>query len=182
MRIRLILSLLAGAALTAALTACGGSDETKQESASASSPTAAAQVQSSSGGDPYDYGSPATAAAAQATAAPTQAAVSAGPQAIEVKTGDFFFEPTTLAAKPGVIVVTLQNASDGNRPHTFVVKGKDGGDIAKTDRIMPGQSGKLEFAIREAGTRVLLQPPRPRRPRPEGHAHRRLAAPIGGPL
>jgi uncharacterized cupredoxin-like copper-binding protein len=141
-RKRLILGLLAGAALTLALTACGGSDDDDAAGEATAAPQATSAAATAAA-------TPAPAAAA--TTAPTQAAAAA-PQAIELRAGDFFYEPSTLNAKAGTIVVTMQNVSDGNRPHTFIVKGKDGSDMAKTDRIMPGQTGKLEFTIREAGT------------------------------
>lgn len=140
-RNRLILGLVAGAALTAALTACGGSDD-KNEAASTASPqgpSAAATIVASS------------APAAAATSAATQAA-SAAPQAIAVKAGDFFYDQTALTVKPGAVVVTMQNVSDGRRPHTFYIKGKDGSDVVKSEEIAPGQTGTIEFTIREAGT------------------------------
>jgi plastocyanin len=134
-RNRLFLGLLVGAALTIGLTACGSDDE---DAASDTAATPQATTQAA-----------ATSAATQVPAA--AAATPATPQAITVRAGDFFYEPSPLSAKVGTIVVTMQNVSTENRPHTFVVKGRDGSDMAKTERIAAGQSGTLEFTIREAG-------------------------------
>lgn len=148
---RLILGLLAGAALTAALAACGGSD--KKDSAASSTGTAAPQAgsSSSSSGDPYDYGSGSSTAAAT----PAPSAASSTAQAVEVKatSPDFAFEPKEIAVKPGAVVVTLVNNS-AQRPHNFAVKKLSGdGDLAKSaDAASNGGTATVEFTVTDKGT------------------------------
>ncbi len=135
---KLILGLLAGAALTAALTACGGSDDETATSDATQAPqaTSAAAATTSTGGG-------AAAAAPQAPAAP---------QAIAVKAGDYFFDPKDYRVRPGVITVTMTNEGP-ERPHTFVVKNRSGdGDLAKTDRVPVNANSTLEFTLMEEGT------------------------------
>ncbi len=136
---RLILGLLAGAALTAALTACGGSDDEKatSDATQASQATSAAAATTSPGGG----------AAAVATQVP------AAPQMISVKAGDYFFDPKDYRVRPGAITVTMTNEGP-ERPHTFVVKNKSGdGDLFKSDRVPVGTTPvTLEFTIMEEGT------------------------------
>ena len=134
---RLILGLLAGAALTAALTACGGSDDDAATSDAMQVPQATSAVAATT---------PAGGAAAVATQAPT------APQTISVKAGDYFFDPKDYRVRPGAITVTMTNEGP-ERPHTFVVKNRSGdGDLAKTDRVPVNANSTLEFTLTEEGT------------------------------
>ena len=139
MRNRLILGLLAGVALTAALTACGGSDDdTASDATAAPQATSAAATTAAT-----------SAPAAAATTAPTQAA--AVPTAFTIKAGDYFYEPTELRARPGTITVTMTNEGP-ERPHTFNVKNKSGDvDLAKSERVNVNGTTTLEFTIMEDG-------------------------------
>ena len=130
MQHRQILGLLAGIGLTIALTACS-SDDTKESSSSQSSPQPSA-------------------AAAAATAATTAAA--AAPQAITVKSGEYFYEPKDFKVRPGTVIVTMTNEGP-ERPHTFTVKNKSGdGDLFKSERIETGKNVTLEFTVMDEGT------------------------------
>lgn len=135
---RLILGLLAGAVLTAALTACGGSDDDAATGDATQAPqatSAAAATTPAAGG-----------AAAVATQAP------AAPQTISVKAGEYFFDPKEYRVRPGAITVTMTNEGP-ERPHTFVVKNRSGdGDLAKTDRVPVNANSMLEFTLTEEGT------------------------------
>jgi len=122
-----ILGALAGVAMLVLLTGCGGSDD--KETAS--------QTQ-----------------ATQAPAGTTGGAdtTAAAPQALEVKAGDYFYDPNDLTVKAGTVTITMANAGP-DRPHTFNVKNRNGsGDLAKLPQVRVGQSGTLEFTIMEAGT------------------------------
>ena len=124
---RLVTVLFVSTLLLAAGAACGGSDDTKESTTEST---------------------PAVTAAAVATTAPTPA----GPQVIEIKAGDYYFEPKDLTARPGSISVKMTN--DGpERPHTFVVRNlnKDG-DLVKSERVQVGQSATIEFTVSEEGT------------------------------
>jgi uncharacterized cupredoxin-like copper-binding protein len=128
MRTRTILGAIAGITILSLLTACGGSDDDKD-----------------------------TAVQSQATQAPAGStgdagAATAAPQALEVKAGDYFYEPKDLTVKAGTVKITMANAGP-DRPHTMNVKNKSGsGDLVKSERIQVGQSGSIEFTVMEAGT------------------------------
>ena len=141
MRRKSILGLVAGVALIAVLSACGGSDDDD----TASDATAAPQATSAAATTAAT-----SAPAAAATPAPTQAA--AVPTAFTIRSGDYFYEPKEFRARPGVITVTMTN--DGpERPHTFNVKNRSGdGDLAKSERVNVGGTATLEFTIMEEGT------------------------------
>lgn len=131
MNTRLLGCLAAAVALTVLLAGCGSGDDTK-ESAQAT---------------PAGPAAPTTVAAA-ATTAPTPA----GPQVLEVKAGDYYFEPKDLTVKPGAVIIRLSNAGP-ERQHTLYVKNKSGdGDLAQSERLDVGASGTLEFTLTEAGT------------------------------
>jgi plastocyanin len=141
---RLILALIAGLTLTAGLAACGDSDD----DAETTSVTQSTPAVTSSAGD----SGASTPAAAAATAAATTAAAPAGPQALTVKAGEYFYQPSDFRVKPGTVALTMTN--DGpERPHTFVIKNKTGdGDLFKTDRVAVGAPVTVEFTIMEEGT------------------------------
>ena len=123
---RTVLGALAGLALLSLLSACGSDDE----------PAITSQSQGTQ--------APAGAAAGEATVAAAQS--------LEVKAGDYFYEPKDLAAKTGAVKITMTNAGP-DRPHTINVKNKDGnGDLVKSERINVGQTGALEFTVTEVGT------------------------------
>jgi uncharacterized cupredoxin-like copper-binding protein len=134
-RNRLFLGLLAGAALTIGLTACGSDDE---DAASDTSAT------------PQATQAAATTALTQApAAAATQAP--AAPQAVEVKMGDFYFEPKEIAVRSGAVKATLVNQAE-RREHTYVIKNKGGsGDLAKSSEVTAGQSVTFDFTLTEEG-------------------------------
>lgn len=134
---RLILRLFAAAALTMVLTACGGSDdETTSETTQAPQATAAA-------------------ATSAPTSPPAAAATPAAPQTIEIKAGDYFYEPNALRARPGAIVVKMANEGP-ERPHTLTVKTLSGaGDLVRSDRVAVGQTGTVELNLTEEGTYQL---------------------------
>ncbi len=125
---RTILGALAGVVMLSLLTGCGSSDDEKD-----------------------------TASQSQATQAPAGTTGSAGaaaaaPQALELKAGDYFYEPKDLTVKAGAVTITMMNAGP-DRPHTFNVKNKNGsGDLAKMPQVRVGQSGTLQFTVMEAGT------------------------------
>ncbi len=136
---RLILGLLAGAALSAALTACGGGDD-NTETRDAATPAATSAAATGAG---------TSAPAAAATSAP---ATPAAPQAVTIKAGDYFFDPKDFRVRPGTVTVTMTNEGP-ERPHTFVVKNRSGdGDLVKTERTNVNQSTTLEFTLMEEGT------------------------------
>ena len=136
MRKGLILGLLASAVLSLAVSACGGSDDKTETSSDSPQATTAA----------------ATTAAGAPAAAATTAPAPAGPQALTVKSGEYYFEPKDFRVRPGAVVVTMTNEGP-ERPHTFVVKNKSGdGDLAKTERVAQGQVATLEFNVTEEGT------------------------------
>ncbi|MGD9891724.1 MAG: cupredoxin domain-containing protein [Dehalococcoidia bacterium] len=148
---RLILPLIAGLILTAGLAACGSDDDADTATSTQSTPAV-----TSSAGDSSAAAAPTTAAAA-ATAAPTTvaestAAAPAGPQALNIKAGEYFYDPQDLRVKPGTVALTMTN--DGpERPHTFVVKNKSGdGDLFKSERVPVGGPVTLEFTVMEEGT------------------------------
>jgi uncharacterized cupredoxin-like copper-binding protein len=124
---RVALGALAGLALLTLLTACGSDDE------------------------------PATTSRTQTTPAPAGAATGAAPApapapALEVKAGEYYYEPKDLTVKAGAVKITMTNVGP-DRPHTINVKNKNGnGDLVKSERINVGQSGTLEFTVTEAGT------------------------------
>ena len=145
---RWISGALTGVALVAVLTACGDSDENGGQTSGADVP---AQSATAATGAQSVERTQAAAPAAAATTAPTPA----GPQVIEIKSGDYYFEPKDVAVRPGVIAVQFANAGP-ERPHTFVVKNKDGnGDLFKSDRVAVNQSATLEFTVSEEGTYEL---------------------------
>ena len=130
MNTRVLGRLAAAVVLAVLLAGCGGGDDTN-ESAQATAAAPAAPT-----------------AVAAATAAPTPA----GPQVLEVKAGDYYFEPKDLTVKPGAVVIKLSNAGP-ERQHTFHVRNKSGdGDLAKSERLDVGASGTVEFTLTEAGT------------------------------
>lgn len=149
MRKRVILGLMAGATLTVLAAACGGSDDDKNESSTSSQSTPAATVAAAAASVPAST-------APAAAAAPTAAPAPAGPQAINVKAGDYFYEPKEFSVRPGAVTVTMSN--DGpERPHTFVVRNLNGsGELAKIDRVNVGTTATLEFTLAEEGTYQVL--------------------------
>jgi plastocyanin len=152
-RNRLILGLLAGVVLTAALTACGGSDDDDVASEATAAPQAspAAEATAAPQASPAAGATGATQApAAAGTTAPSPAV--AAPAAFTIKAGDYYYEPKDLRARPGAITVTMTN--DGpERPHTFNVKNVGGdGDLAKSERVNVNATTTLEFTIMEEGT------------------------------
>lgn len=126
MRKRTTIAVVAAAMLVPLfLAGCGGSD-------TASSTSTANEA------------TPASAAAAVATPVP--------PQVLEIRAGDYFFEPKDVSVRTGAVRVTLSN-SGPERPHTWVIKTLNGGgDLARTDRIAVGGSGTIEFTVSEPGT------------------------------
>jgi uncharacterized cupredoxin-like copper-binding protein len=160
---RWLMGALVAAALVPALTACGGSDDKKEskDAATAAPATAAAAATREATAAPAAAATsaatraPVAAATSAATAAPAAAATTAaGPQTMEVKAGDFFYDPKAVSFKVGAIALTMSNG--GDRPHTLYVK-KQGGsaELAKTDRVEPGKTATLQFTITEPGTYEL---------------------------
>lgn len=131
MRAGIVLRLIAVATLALMLAGCGGADEAdeKKETAAENTPAAAT-------------------AAAAVTTAPTPA----GPQILEIKTGDYFYEPKDITVRPGAVAIKLNNEGPERR-HTFNIKNKGGdGDLVTSERIEVGQSLTVEFTITEEGT------------------------------
>lgn len=138
-RKRLAAALFAGLILTSALTACGDSDDERESTTSTeSTPAATAAAERP----------PASTAAAAATAAPT----STIPQTLTVKAGEYFYDPKDFQVRPGAVTVTMTNEGP-ERPHTFIVKNKNGdGDLFKSERVPVGAPVTFEFTIMEEGT------------------------------
>ena len=80
-------------------------------------------------------------------------------QDITLKAGEtgaaYFINPKEIKLKPGQVKVTMTN--DGpERPHNFVVRNLNGqGDLIMMDRLMPGQTANVSFAV-VAGTYQFL--------------------------
>lgn len=141
---RLIIAL--AAALTLAAASACGSDDDKDAGGTQNS----TQATTAAGAPPATQAGAATSAATQAAGAANTA-----PQAITVKSGDYFYEPKDIRVRPGKIVVTMPNEGP-ERPHTFTVKNKSGsGDLFKSERVNQGQTATLEFEIMEEGTYEL---------------------------
>jgi uncharacterized cupredoxin-like copper-binding protein len=140
---RSLLTALLAAALVPALVACGGgSDKKESKDAATSAPATAAAAAT-------------TAATSAPAAAATSAAAPAGPQTMELKAGDFFYDPGTVSVKTGAIQITMNNG--GERPHTLNVRKQGGGpELAKLPQVQPGKSGTLDFTITEPGTYELF--------------------------
>jgi plastocyanin len=134
---RLTLALFAGLLLTSVLAACGDSDDEEDAATGTSSTPAAASTESTP---------------AATTAAATSAPTSTTPQTLNVKAGDYFYEPTSFQMRPGQVTVTMTNEGP-ERPHTFVVKNKSGeGDLFRSERVPVGGPMTFEFAVMEEGT------------------------------
>ena len=125
--------------------ACGGDDDDSGASRSVAGPDTG-----SSGGDYY----------APSTAGSTSSApAAAGVQEIQLKAGEsgqaYFMNPKEVKLKPGQVKVTMSN--DGpERPHNFVVRNLNGqGDLVTSERLNPGQTGSITFAV-VAGTYQFL--------------------------
>jgi plastocyanin len=153
---RTLLGALAGVTLLSLLTACGGSDDENETAGQTESPTSQVQAPASPT-EAVATQAPAPATQAQATQAPaptTAAAAPAAPavQVLEVKAGDYYYEPSGLTAKVGPVKITMAN-SGPDRPHTVNVRNRNGsGDLVKSERVNVGQSGSIEFTVMEAGT------------------------------
>jgi plastocyanin len=155
---RWIMGALTGVALAVTLTGCGSSDDAGNSASSAA--TAAATAASRAGEAASSAGSAAaTAAAGAASAAATAVqsvdratATPAGPQAVEIKMGDYFYEPKDVTVRPGTVRVTLPN-SGPERPHTYAVKKLDGSaDLFRSERVNTGDTQTVEFTVTEPGT------------------------------
>jgi plastocyanin len=138
-RKRLVLTLFAGVVLMSTLAACGDGDDNDTATTTESTPAATSAAATA----------PASTPAAAATREPTPTA----PQVLNVRAGEYFFDPKDFQVRPGAITVTMTNEGP-ERPHTFVVKNRNGeGDLAKTDRVPVGSAPvTLEFTIMEEGT------------------------------
>jgi plastocyanin len=121
-------------AVGALMAACGGGDD--DDSSNASGSTAAPDVA------PTRAAGPATSGASAGVPALQAVALKAGERGQE-----YYFSEKEIKLKPGQVKVTLTN--DGpDRPHNFVVKNLDGnGDLVATDRVNPGASVEVSFAV-----------------------------------
>lgn len=124
--------LLLVIAFTFTLIACGGADEKPATGSQSEAPAV-------------------TPAGTAAGASPTAAT----PQLLEIKAGEYYFEPNQITVQPGVISITLTNVGPERR-HTLYIKNQAGNeDLVKSERVEVGQSTRLEFPILEEGTYQL---------------------------
>jgi plastocyanin len=99
----------------------------------------------------------ATRTAAPPTQAPTPpppmpAPAPAGLQVVEIKTGDYFYEPNQMIVRPGAVTVQFTNTGPG-RPHTFAVRNKDGsGNLVRSGQVAVGSTGTVDFTVQDEGT------------------------------
>lgn len=83
---------------------------------------------------------------------PPAAATPAPVQNIQVRAGDYYFEPKEITVRLGQVSFIIAN--DGpERPHTFAIRNRSGsGDLVRSSRLEVGQSGTVQAEFREAGT------------------------------
>lgn len=148
---RWMMSALAGVALATTLTGCGSADDASDAASSAATTVATTAARAGEAAATAAAGAGSAAATAVQSADRATPTASA-PQAVEIKMGDYFFDPKDVTVRPGTIRVTLPN-SGPERPHTFVVKQKDGnGDLFRSERVNTGDTQTVEFTITEPGT------------------------------
>lgn len=71
-------------------------------------------------------------------------------QVLKVRSGDYFYEPSHLAVRPGPITVEFTN--DGPRRHTLNVRdAADQTDLAKSPRVVAGDTVTVSFTIPSEG-------------------------------
>ena len=73
-----------------------------------------------------------------------------GSQVIDMRAGEYFFQPDALVIRPGPVRVQMANI--GERIHSFSVKDARGSDVVTSDRTPPGSSATIDFTITEEGT------------------------------
>src|SRR5437867_4329382 len=73
-----------------------------------------------------------------------------GSQVIDMRAGEYFFQPDALVIRPGPVRVQITNA--GERIHSFSVKDGRGRDVVTSDRTPPGGSATIDFTLMEEGT------------------------------
>lgn len=92
-----------------------------------------------------------TSPAAQPAAPDGESSASVAAQVIEVRSGDYFFEPNALTVQPGSIRVIHTN--QGPKRHSFNVRALDDrSDLVKTEQISRGDSLTIDFALAQEGT------------------------------
>lgn len=73
-------------------------------------------------------------------------------QTVEVKLGEYYFDPKELQAPIGPVVFQLSNVGP-ERPHTFAVRNLNGqGELVKSPQLRVGTNATLEATFTEPGT------------------------------
>jgi plastocyanin len=156
---RVFLALIAGVTLTVLVAACGNDNDdeaviegTVPATAPAGGGTDAAYPAAAPPAAPTAAAATPAAATASPSAAATAAPAPAGPQALNVRAGEYFFDPKEYRVLPGAVVVSMHNEGPDRR-HVFAVRNLNGsGDLVRSEQSDVGSTITVQFTIEQEGT------------------------------